>query len=1576
MEGKRSNPTPPKKAASIQQGGDAKRTKSVLWPEFVDIDAEKWDASNKGKDLGKLKSPVSPHFDDPDGKIEMPPSMTVDSWKRPSEMSVNKNLVVVDLNCLNTFDLVTANEHLHDSEVMRHIISQIIALWENSTLPAPRQEVINDVSTSTVTYSHSWRPWEHIYALCKSGKGAHMPLYNPHGKYVVRLYFMGCWRKITIDDTLPYNNKGKLLLPTTTQPNELWPLLLVKGLIKIASLDYRNRGCSNEFHDFNVLHHLTGWHPEIVPIMSSNASKIWNLLTKTLPEWKYPNSLEAYDIKTKEDQEKAKMLESTLSLGMENIPKDAKEDKDLLLKQSSVEKTDSRMAASKDKVKTNKDVKDKDKKEKTEKERSKDKTPMDDERKGCKISTKDNEVVIFATYWAPCCPTKVSMLGEMASASERLRQIGLSYLHPHPVWLTQTRTLPLEPPLPEEVIPQWKLIRPRKKKTTPSDEPIVHEEDPPIQCLELASAFLSYKINPISIPSTITRPKSYLERGGGRSRPSTAHPIEETDESVDPETSDNEVFESSTDEKDHSTLLTMDDENQDIPKKLSESTLTRQKTLSKTETTVDQKRSNSDDSQEKIQDPSVADQTLFSENDDKTGQKKDEDTELSVVPEVTGPKKTWIDFEQFYTCFKVLYIYHKPTKYQHYSHVSDFKIQSACNQMEDKSIQYLFIDSLKSSEIVVSFSSLSCWHDAPVSVPKEVPTKTKECESTTSPNPCAASPPHEQAPIAPLVPGNLAAEPYSWKSLVIGCPVLKLRTTAIRAAVLTLPPGRHVLRFLMTSPLGYSVHLLSPTPFVFGDEETIMSLCTKESCRFVDNATQVILSLGKCIKYFSNKEEFQREWEKLKPLHCPYLNDKSISKVHHFEVFNEALYSALSKVASFKQDVIFALRVMTFDATSKNVGQQEQEQELSRSRPTTGSISGTGQECEKLERKYSTEEIPVEDHIAAVKLQKCWRGGFVRKIRNARKHGSEENLKVWDIMKKFWAQIELNIEEIGLDLFRTLFKIDPSLMPYFEFYKDEWNKIAYADYQGTYPEHPADSWCVIFREIFMVTEEMMVVPKLYIPLKTCFLRVVDNDTGKEIPRIFKHVSPAIYQKNKRGYTFMAEAHSLDQPIIPNKWRIRIIGSLSPLPAPLKNEVNSCFFVNEIKDYYIPSETSFFMNYTVKVTDDHLATIQLSTSKPDALFQLCILDHGSIIYHVEGKGHAVLPAVIFFKDPVDDEALSVSSSKESLAGKAKRIASPITEHNSLTGPTMQMQEESERKPHKYQIQASILRDSWPLIPADWQFVMSLKDNLRNELKVDYKEVSTSPNLRQDKAAFPPPKLKVGKGKPIKEIKENKEQLRPPSQQFESNRPHWILRVVSDSNNAEQLEVRRDTSRAEEIRQLKKAWEEAEPGRAAKAAQSRLKYLNTHLIQVDVENEMEETLADQTPTNTPPNVLVKEKVPLLDLTPYLKDDDLTVRYVDEDLLNERQKEKQNQIYEYQNKRQSAKEWMNNELKHLRFSKVQQLETCRQMQLEMDLARENFNRKREDYRRRAIEEEAASLAAAAAALAANKTEVEAKS
>jgi len=45
--------------------------------------------------------------------------------------------------------------------------------------------------------------------------------------------------------------------------------------------------------------------------------------------------------------------------------------------------------------------------------------------------------------------------------------------------------------------------------------------------------------------------------------------------------------------------------------------------------------------------------------------------------------------------------------------------------------------------------------------------------------------------------------------------------------MISLPYRRHVLSFQTKAALGYHVHLYSKTPFIFGDEETIMSNLTK-----------------------------------------------------------------------------------------------------------------------------------------------------------------------------------------------------------------------------------------------------------------------------------------------------------------------------------------------------------------------------------------------------------------------------------------------------------------------------------------------------------------------------------------------------------------------------------------------------------------------------------------------------------------------------------------------------------------------------------------------------------------------------
>lgn len=53
-----------------------------------------------------------------------------------------------------------------------------------------------------------------------------------------------------------------------------------------------------------------------------------------------------------------------------------------------------------------------------------------------------------------------------------------------------------------------------------------------------------------------------------------------------------------------------------------------------------------------------------------------------------------------------------------------------------------------------------------------------------------------------------------------------------------------------------------------------------------------------------------------------------------------------------------------------------------------------------------------------------------------------------------------------------------------------------------------------------------------------------------------------------------------------------------------------------------------------------------------------------------------------------------------------------------------------------------------------------------------------------------------------------------QSLDASKPNWTLRVVSDQNDADAIEVKKDTERVDEIRALKQAWETAEPGRAIK------------------------------------------------------------------------------------------------------------------------------------------------------------------
>ena len=76
-------------------------------------------------------------------------------------------------------------------------------------------------------------PTRYIFPQFKSSNGEITNLFNPNGKYSLKLYVVGAWRRIDIDDRIAIDENGQKMLPWI-KSNELWLPLLCKGLLKFS----------------------------------------------------------------------------------------------------------------------------------------------------------------------------------------------------------------------------------------------------------------------------------------------------------------------------------------------------------------------------------------------------------------------------------------------------------------------------------------------------------------------------------------------------------------------------------------------------------------------------------------------------------------------------------------------------------------------------------------------------------------------------------------------------------------------------------------------------------------------------------------------------------------------------------------------------------------------------------------------------------------------------------------------------------------------------------------------------------------------------------------------------------------------------------------------------------------------------------------------------------------------------------------------------------------------------------------------------------------------------------------------
>jgi hypothetical protein len=100
--------------------------------------------------------------------------------------------------------------------------------------------------------------WELIYPH-QAGPFPNCPAFNPFGKYAVKLFIGGAYRRIVIDDKLPCDSSGHSLL-TVTEHKEIWPALLAKAMMKALGPRFESVVLTSPASVVQML--LPGWTPQ------------------------------------------------------------------------------------------------------------------------------------------------------------------------------------------------------------------------------------------------------------------------------------------------------------------------------------------------------------------------------------------------------------------------------------------------------------------------------------------------------------------------------------------------------------------------------------------------------------------------------------------------------------------------------------------------------------------------------------------------------------------------------------------------------------------------------------------------------------------------------------------------------------------------------------------------------------------------------------------------------------------------------------------------------------------------------------------------------------------------------------------------------------------------------------------------------------------------------------------------------------------------------------------------------------------------------------------------------------------
>lgn len=140
-------------------------------------------------------------FSDKDGLLELAPKQKRDftKWVRVSELHENPTII--------------CGTHADFNSARQTIVSDC-SFISSLTVSALYEKKFNKRILTSIIYPRNAKD---------------EPIYNPSGKYSIRLHVNGIPRKVIIDDYLPLGKYNQLLCSYSSNKSEFWISLLEKG---------------------------------------------------------------------------------------------------------------------------------------------------------------------------------------------------------------------------------------------------------------------------------------------------------------------------------------------------------------------------------------------------------------------------------------------------------------------------------------------------------------------------------------------------------------------------------------------------------------------------------------------------------------------------------------------------------------------------------------------------------------------------------------------------------------------------------------------------------------------------------------------------------------------------------------------------------------------------------------------------------------------------------------------------------------------------------------------------------------------------------------------------------------------------------------------------------------------------------------------------------------------------------------------------------------------------------------------------------------------------------------------------